>query len=94
MNLPEGTHIGYINNPLQGEGCPADNRSYGADKNHARDKVQGFILIDQGKIIAASFISGDNIYKGNRALEIINASTPEKMEIRRYNADEYQGGDI
>jgi predicted regulator of Ras-like GTPase activity (Roadblock/LC7/MglB family) len=89
MNLPEGTHLGYINNPLQDKDVQLIIGHVGLIKITAQ-QGEGFILIDQGKIIAASFTSGDKSYSGNGALEVINATTPERMELSRYKADEYQ----
>jgi predicted regulator of Ras-like GTPase activity (Roadblock/LC7/MglB family) len=89
MNLPEGTHLGYINNPLQDKDVQLIIGLVGLIKITAQ-QGEGVILIDQGKIIAASFTSGDKIYSGNGALEVVNATTPEKMELHRYTADEYQ----
>ena len=89
MNLPEGTHLGYINNPLQDKDVQRIIGHVGLIKITAQ-QGEGIILIDQGKIIAASFTSGDKLYSGNGALEVINATTPERMELNRYTADEYQ----
>jgi predicted regulator of Ras-like GTPase activity (Roadblock/LC7/MglB family) len=89
MNLPEGTHLGYINNPLQDKDVQLIIGHVGLIKITAQ-QGEGVILIDQGKIIAASFTSGDKFYSGNGALEVINATTPERMELNRYTADEYQ----
>jgi len=89
MNLPEGTHLGYINNPLQDKDVQRIIGLVGLIKITAQ-QGEGFILIDQGKIIAASFTSGDKIHSGNGALEIINATTPGKMELRSYTVDEYR----
>ncbi len=89
MNLPEGTHLGYINNPLQDTDVQRIIGHLGLIKTTAQ-QGEGIILIDKGKIIAASFLSGDKLYYGNGALEVINATSPEKMEINSYTADEYQ----
>jgi len=89
MNLPEGTHLGYINNPLQDNDVQRIISLVGLIKITAH-QGEGLILIDKGKIIAASFTSGDKIHSGNGALEVINATTPEKMELHNYTADEYQ----
>jgi predicted regulator of Ras-like GTPase activity (Roadblock/LC7/MglB family) len=89
MNLPEGTHLGYINNPLQDRDVQRIIGLVGLIKV-ATKQGEGAILIDRGKIIAASFTSGDKIYTGNGALEIINATTPEKMGLNSYTVDEYQ----
>jgi len=89
MNLPEGTHLGYINNPLQDNDVQRIIGLVGLIKITAH-QGEGIILIDKGKIVAASFTSGDKIYSGNGALEVINATTPEKMELHNYTADEYQ----
>jgi predicted regulator of Ras-like GTPase activity (Roadblock/LC7/MglB family) len=89
MNLPEGTHLGYINNPLQDRDVQRIIGLVGLIKIAAK-QGEGAILIDRGKIIAASFTSGDKIYTGNGALEIINATTPEKMGLNSYTVDEYQ----
>jgi predicted regulator of Ras-like GTPase activity (Roadblock/LC7/MglB family) len=89
MNLPEGTHLGYINNPLQDTDVQRIIGHIGLIKTTAQ-QGEGIILIDKGKIIAASFTSGDKLYYGNGALEVINATSPEKMELNSYTADEYQ----
>jgi predicted regulator of Ras-like GTPase activity (Roadblock/LC7/MglB family) len=89
MNLPEGTHLGYINNPLQDTDVQRIIGHLGLIKTTAQ-QGEGIILIDKGKIIAASFLSGDKLYYGNGALEVINATSPEKMELNSYTADEYQ----
>jgi predicted regulator of Ras-like GTPase activity (Roadblock/LC7/MglB family) len=89
MNLPEGTPLGYINNPLQDKDVQRIIGHVGLIKITAQ-QGGGAILIDQGKIIAAFFTSGDKLYSGNGALEIINATTPEKMELRSYTTDEYR----
>ena len=89
MNLPEGTHLGYINNPLQDTDVQRIIGHIGLIKTTAQHG-EGVILIDKGKIIAASFTSGDKLYYGNGALEVINATSPEKMELNSYTADEYQ----
>jgi len=89
MNLPEGTHLGYINNPLQDNDVQRIIGLVGLIKITAH-QGEGIILIDKGKIVAASFTSGDKIYSGNGALEVINATSPEKMELHNYTTDEYQ----
>ncbi len=88
MNLPEGTHLGYINNPLQDTDVQRIIGHIGLIKTTAQ-LGEGVILINKGKIIAASFTSGDKLYYGNGALEVINATSPEKMELNSYTADEY-----
>jgi len=89
MNLPEGTPLGYINNPLRDKDVQRIIGHVGLIKITAQ-QGEGAILIDKGKIVAASFTSGDKLYSGNGALEIINATTPEKMELFSYTPDEYQ----
>jgi predicted regulator of Ras-like GTPase activity (Roadblock/LC7/MglB family) len=88
MNLPDGTHIGYIANPLKEEDVQQIIGLTGAIQI-TTGHGQGFILIDQGKLIAASFTTSSRIYKGAQALEIINAGAPENMELRQYNAEEF-----
>ncbi|MCX6699739.1 MAG: roadblock/LC7 domain-containing protein [Methanomicrobiales archaeon] len=89
MNLPEGTHIGHINNSLRDKEVQQVIGLVGLIKTTTQ-QGEGVILIDKGKIIAAFFTSGDTIYYGNEALKVSNATTSEKMEIRSYTADEYQ----
>jgi predicted regulator of Ras-like GTPase activity (Roadblock/LC7/MglB family) len=89
MKLPEGTPLGYINNPLQEKDVQRIIGLVGVIKISA-EQGEGVILIDQGKLIAASFVAGDKIYSGNSALEIINATTPGKMELFKYSPDEYR----
>jgi predicted regulator of Ras-like GTPase activity (Roadblock/LC7/MglB family) len=88
MSLPDGTHIGYITNPLQEEDVQRIIGLIGMIQI-TTGHGQGFILIDQGKLIAAVFTTSTKVYKGNQALEIINAGAPEKMELRSYNKEEF-----
>lgn len=89
MNLPDGTSLGYINNPLKDKDVQRIIGLVGLIKISGQ-QGEGAILIDKGKIIAAFFITGDKKYSGNGALEIINATTPELMELYSYSASEYQ----
>lgn len=88
MNLPEGTRLGSIRNPLQDTDVQRIIGFVGLIKISTL-QGDGVILINNGKIFAASFISGDSIHSGNRALEIINASTPVKMDFNGYTPEEY-----
>ncbi|HTY14313.1 MAG TPA: roadblock/LC7 domain-containing protein [Methanoregulaceae archaeon] len=89
MNLPEGTHIGYIANPLK-EGDVQQIITLVGTIRISTSHGQGFILIDQGKLIAAMFSTGIKEYKGKHALEIINAGAPETMELRRFDQAEFK----
>ena len=89
MNLSEGTHLGYINNPLQDTDIQRIIGFVGLIKISTQ-KGEGVILIEHGTIIAASFISGKITHFGSRALEIINATTPGRMELRSYNPYEFK----
>lgn len=89
MKLPEGTHVGHINNSLQDKEVQQIIGLVGLIKTTTQ-QGEGVILIDKGKIIAAFFSSRDTIYYGNEALKVSNAITPEKMELRSYTPDEYQ----
>lgn len=89
MNLPEGTHLGDINNPLQDNDIELITGLVGLIKISS-PQGEGVILVDHGKFIAASFTSGNTTHSGNRALEIINTATSGTMELKRFTADEYQ----
>ena len=89
MNLPEGTHIGDIANPLKEEDVQQIISLVGTIRI-ATGHGQGFILIDQGKLIGALFSTGIKDYKGKHALEIINAGAPETMELRQYDKAEFK----
>jgi predicted regulator of Ras-like GTPase activity (Roadblock/LC7/MglB family) len=89
MNLPDGTHIGYIANPLKEEDVQQIIGLVGTIRISTAHG-QGFILIDQGKLIGAMFSTGIKDYKGKHALEIINAGAPETMELRRFDDPEFK----
>jgi len=89
MNLPDGTHIGYIANPLKEEDVQQIISLVGTIRISTAHG-QGFILIDQGKLIGAMFSTGIKDYKGKHALEIINAGAPETMELRRFDDAEFK----
>jgi len=89
MNLPDGTHIGYIANPLKEEDVQQIIGLVGTIRI-STGHGQGFILIDQGKLIGAMFSTGIKDYRGKHALEIINAGAPETMELRRYDETEFK----
>ncbi len=89
MNLPEGTHIGYIANPLKEEDVQQIIGLVGVIRI-STSHGQGFILIDQGKLIGAMFSTTIKDYRGKHALEIINAGAPETMELRRYDEAEFK----
>jgi predicted regulator of Ras-like GTPase activity (Roadblock/LC7/MglB family) len=89
MNLPDGTHIGHIANPLQEEDVQRIINLIGAIRI-TTGRGEGFILIDKGKLIGASFSTETKVYRGNPALEIINAGAPEKMELRQYDDEEFR----
>ena len=80
MNLPEGTHIGYIANPLKEEDVQQIIGLVGVIRI-STSHGQGFILIDQGKLIGAMFSTTIKDYRGKHALEIINAGAPETMRV-------------
>ena len=88
MNFPIGTPLGYINNPLQDSDVQKIIELVGIIRI-ATKQGEGIILIDRGKLLAASFTAGDKVYSGNAALEIINATTPGKMALHAYSETEF-----
>jgi len=93
MKLPAGTDGGTITNP-QDEGFIQDLMVFrGAIEIRTTDG-NGFILVDKGKMVAAYFRNGSDIFHGKTALAYMtldsgDADTAKKFRLRKYNNTEF-----
>jgi predicted regulator of Ras-like GTPase activity (Roadblock/LC7/MglB family) len=87
MKLPAGKHVAYIKNPLKEQDVQGIVSLIGFIRM-TMGNGHAFIVIDNGKLLAAAFFAPGKTYKGAQALEVINAGESEEMELREYSEEE------
>jgi predicted regulator of Ras-like GTPase activity (Roadblock/LC7/MglB family) len=93
MRLPAGTDGGTITNP-QEEGLIQYLMAFRGAIEIETGAGQGFILTENGKLIAAYFKSGESASRGKEALSYMMRDSPENgaqqtFNLRKYSDDEF-----
>jgi predicted regulator of Ras-like GTPase activity (Roadblock/LC7/MglB family) len=93
MRLPAGTDGGTITNP-QEEGLIQYLMAFRGAIEIETGAGQGFILTENGKLIAAYFKSGETVSRGKEALSYMMRDSPENgaqqtFNLRKYSDDEF-----
>ena len=93
MKLPKGTDGGTITNP-QEEGMITYLMEFRGAIEIETSAGHGFILTENGKLIAAYFKSGETASRGKEALSYMTMDSPENgleqtFKLRKYSDDEF-----
>jgi predicted regulator of Ras-like GTPase activity (Roadblock/LC7/MglB family) len=93
MRLPAGTDGGTITNP-QEEGLIPYLMAFCGAIEIETGAGHGFILTENGKLIAAYFKSGEDVSRGKDALSYLMKDSPENglqqtFNLRKYSDDEF-----
>ena len=93
MRLPAGTDGGTITNP-QEEGLIPYLMAFRGAIEIETGAGHGFILTENGKLIAAYFNSGETVSRGKEALSYLMKDSPENgseqtFNLRKYSDDEF-----
>jgi predicted regulator of Ras-like GTPase activity (Roadblock/LC7/MglB family) len=93
MKLPAGTDGGTITNP-QDETIFDELTAFRGAVEIRTSSGTGFILVDQGKLLAAMFQTATDSYLGRTALSFMtmdshDAGAVQKFHLRRYNDAEF-----
>jgi predicted regulator of Ras-like GTPase activity (Roadblock/LC7/MglB family) len=92
MRLPAGTDGGTITNP-QEEGLIQYLMAFRGAIEIETGAGRGFILTENGKLIAAYFKSGETVSRGKGALSSLMTDSPESgsqtFNLRKYSDDEF-----
>jgi predicted regulator of Ras-like GTPase activity (Roadblock/LC7/MglB family) len=93
MRLPAGTDGGTITNP-QEEGLIQYLMAFRGAIEIETGTGHGFILTENGKLIAAYFKSGDTVSRGKEALSSLMTDSPasesqQTFNLRKYSDDEF-----
>lgn len=93
MKLPKGTDGGTITNP-QEEGMIKYLMAFRGAIEIETSAGHGFILTENGKLIAAYFKSGENASRGKEALSYMTMDSSETgseqtFKLRRYSDEEF-----
>ena len=93
MKLPAGTDGGTITNP-QEEGLIQQLMVFCGAIEIRTGAGQGFIITENGKLIAAFFKSGDDLFRGKDALSHMTMDSeangvPQTFKLRKYSKEEF-----
>ncbi len=93
MKLPAGTNGGTITNP-QEEGLIQYLMAFRGAIEIETGAGRGFIITENGKLIAAYFKSGEIVSRGKEALSYMTMDSPENQSgqtfnLRRYSDEEF-----
>jgi predicted regulator of Ras-like GTPase activity (Roadblock/LC7/MglB family) len=91
MRLPAGTDGGTITNP-QEEGLIEHLMAFCGAIDIKTGAGRGFILTDNGKLIAAYFKSGENTVRGKEALSYLMSpenGSEQTFNLRKYSKEEF-----
>jgi predicted regulator of Ras-like GTPase activity (Roadblock/LC7/MglB family) len=93
MILPQGTDGGTITNP-QEEGLVQYLMAFRGAIQIETGAGHGFILTENGKLIAAYFKSGEIISRGKEALSYMTLDSPENRSEQTFNLRKYNDAEF